>query len=253
MKTTQALTAAMIALTALTACGTTGLTPKTPTKRPTVAAAPMAPVAAPAAGAVEKARVLLAAVGAKTKEVDTWTATATSEVTAPAGDTYWNTSKINFKHPATMCATVLKCKDGKAENTKLLYHGGDEVRLKTHFFGFIAIKITLQHDDSRLVDAYKRSLKHTQTKQLFETILHPQAQATWIGEGTSCGEAVDYLDIQSPASWRGITHEVVGISRRLSLPILRDCFNAKGQRIFHLELKGMKLNFNPKSDDFSLD
>lgn len=246
--------ALMIAAVSLTACGTTGLTPKTPTKRTTVAAAPvMLPLAAPEAAAVEKAHVLLAAVDAATKQVHNWTASATSEVVGPDGSKNWNTSKVNFKHPATMCATVVKAKDEKSVNTKLLYEGGDQIQLKTFFFGFLAIKITLPHDDARLVDAYKRSLKQTQTKQLFETILHPQATSAWIGEGTVAGEAVDFLDVQSPGSWKGISHEVVGISRRLNLPIMRDSFNHKNQRIVHLELKGMKLNFQPKSGDFSLD
>lgn len=251
----KALAAAtLIAATFLAGCGYDAPTAKRPLRRTEPAAAPVAPAPLNAdAASVERARQILQAVEAKTRGVDTWQATATSEVVGPTGDKYWNTSKINFKHPATMAATVIKCKDGKAENTKLVYGGGSEVQLKTHFFGFIAIKINLPVDDSRLVDAYKRSLRDTQTKQLFTMLLHPQAQAAWVGEGLAAGEPVDFVDVRSPESWKGVTHEVVGISRRLSLPISRDCFDAKNRRIFHLELKGMRLNFTPKAGDFTLD
>jgi hypothetical protein len=251
---TKQVVGLLVAVVCLTGCGTTGLTPKISIKRTSVAATPIVqPVVAPEAAAVEKARALLAAVDAATKQVHNWTASASNEMVGPDGTKSWNLSKVNFKHPATMCATVLKASDDKTVNTKVVYDGGDQIQLKTYFFGFLAIKISLPHDDARLLDPYNRSLKQTQTKQLFDTILHPKATAAWIGEGTAGGEAVDFLDIKSPASWKGISHEVVGISRRLNLPILRDSFNYKNQRIVHLELKGMKLNFRPKSGDFSLD
>ena len=246
---------AMAAATLLAGCGYEPATSKRALRRAEPMAAPVAPPPVNAdAAAVERARAILAAVDAKTKTVTNWQATATSEVVGPgAGDKNWNTSKINFKHPSTMAATVVKAKDGKAENTRLVYHGGNEVSLKTYFFGFLAIKIDLPVDDGRLVDAYKRSLRDTQTKQLFTMLLHPQAQAAWVGEGLAAGEPVDFIDVRSPESWKGVTHEVVGVSRRLALPISRDCFDAKNRRIFHLELKGMKINFTPKAGDFTLD
>ena len=252
----QVLTAvALIAATLLAGCGYEPPTGKRSLRRSAPLAAPVAaaPVNADAA-AVARARAILQGVDAKTKQVTNWQATATSEVVGPsAGDKNWNTSKIAFKHPSTMAATVIKAKDGKAENTKLVYRGGDQVQLKTYFFGFIAIKVDLQVDDSRLVDSYKRSLRDTQTKQLFTMLLHPQAQASWVGEGVAAGEPVDFIDVRSPESWKGVTHEVIGISRRLSLPISRDCYDAKNRRIFHLELKGMRVNFAAKASDFTLD
>ncbi len=254
MKSKALAVTALVATTFLAGCGYDSPTAKRSFRRTEPMAAPVAAAPGTAdAAAVARAAAILKDVEAMTKTVNNWKATATSEVVGPNGEKNWNTSAICFKHPATMAATVVKAKDGKSVNTKLVYRGGDDVSLKTYFFGFIAIKIDLPVDDSRLVDAYKRTLKDTQTKQLFAMLLHPQAQAAWIGEGTAAGEQVDFLDVRSPGSWKGITHEVVGISRRLASPVMRDCFDAKDRRIFHLELKGMKVNFTPKAGDFTLD
>lgn len=252
-KTTKALAAtAMAVATLLAGCGANPAAPKRALRQAQPTAVAPAPVNADAA-AVERAKKILADVAAMTKTVNNWKATATSEVIGPNGEKNWNTSAICFKHPATMAATVLKAKDGKSVNTKLVYRGGDEVSLKTYFFGFLAIKIDLAVDDSRLVDVYKRSLKDTQTKQLFTMLLHPQAQAAWIGEGTGAGEQVDWLEVHSPESWKGVSREVVGISRRNASPVVRDVFDAKNRRIVHLELKGMQLNYAAKASDFTLD
>jgi hypothetical protein len=156
--------------------------------------------------AVDQAAKVIAAVAAAKPRTSTWTAKAHSEVIAPNGDTNWNVSEIHFKAPSTMAAKVLSAKDGKTLNTQLIYRGADDIDLKTYFFGFIAIKISLPINDSRLQDAYHRTLKDTQTAQLMGLILDPKAKATYLRPGKIFNQDVDFLDIVSPSDWKDVSH-----------------------------------------------
>jgi hypothetical protein len=243
---------------ALAACAMAGCG-KTPTAVSALRTAPVEaplPIQTPASAAnpqaTELAAKIIAAVAAAKPRTTTWVAKAHSTVTAPNGDTNWNVSEIHFRAPSTMAAHVISAKDGKTMNTSLVYRGGDEIDLKTYFFGFIAIKISLPINDSRLQDAYHRTLKDTQTSQLMGLILDPNAKATYLGAGKIFNQDVDFLDIVSPSDWKDVSHEVVGISRTMACPLSRDAYDKRGKRMFQLQLENMRINYKPGSDDFTL-
>ncbi|MDB5101789.1 MAG: hypothetical protein JWM80_6210 [Cyanobacteria bacterium RYN_339] len=260
INTTKKLAAlALASAFVLTGCGKAPNAVSALRSQPSVppAETPSYPGQPPMAGGspenVAKAAQVIAAVAAAKPRTSTWTSKAHSDVTAPDGDRNWNVSQICFKAPNTMAAQVLTAKDDKTLKTKLVYKGGGDIDLKTYFFGFIAIKVNLAIDDSRLQDAYHRTLRDTQTRQLMDMILNPGAKATYLGKGKVYNQDVDFLDIVSPGSWKGITHEVVGISPTMACPLSRESFDSRGKRIFHLELENMRINYKPAANDFTLD
>lgn len=228
----------------VTACGTaeTPLAPDFP--EPTDITPP-----APTDG---DARPILAVVAQQVAQTRNWRAEAHSEVIAPDGSRDFNVSRITYQRPGMAAATILDAKERRKIGTRLVYDGAETVALKTYFFGFLPIQVTLGVTDSRLLDAYKRSLKDTSTDQFVGVLLHPQAQVKRLGRYMMGDEPVELMDVRSPASWKGLSREVIGISHRLVIPVYRDCYNERDQRIFHLELKGMRINLPVTAKDFTL-
>lgn len=240
---------ALACVVPLVGCGKEAMLPVAPV--PTYA--PASPSPSAQVPLDPQAQRLLAEVKARVAVTKNWTALAKADNTGPDGVTDSNTTRMWYKLPDVTAATIIANGNEKKKNTRVLYSGGNDVQLKTYFFGFIPLKITLPVTDSRLVDKYKRTLKETGTRQFFDMMLHPQAQVRSMGPGTSAGEPVELLEVRSPISWKGIEREVVGISTRLMLPVMRDCYDVRGKRIFHLELREMRTNIRLKGDEFKLD
>lgn len=198
-------------------------------------------------------RTILATVAQAVAQTRTWRATAHSEVIGPDGSRDFNVSRITYQRPGMAAATILDAREKRKIGTRLVFDGAKSVALKTYFFGFLPIKVTLDVNDGRLLDSYKRSLKDTSTEQFVGVLLHPEAQVKRIGRYMMDGEPVELMDVRSPASWKELSREVIGVSHRLLIPVYRDCYDAKNTRIFHLELKGMRTNFPVTKKDFSLD
>lgn len=198
-------------------------------------------------------RAILAAVAQQVARTSNWRATAHSEVIGPDGSRDFNVSRITYQRPGMAAATILDARERRKIGTRLVYDGARSVALKTYFFGFLPIRVTLDVNDDRLLDAYKRSLKDTSTEQFVGVLLHPEAQVKRIGRFMMDNEAVELMDVRSPASWKELSREVIGISHRLLIPVYRDCYNQRNERIFHLELKGMRVNLPVTKKDFTLD
>ncbi len=213
-------------------------------------ATPVAPVGADQDAAV---KLLLAAVAQTSDATENFTANVTSENHEADGDTVTNTAKVVFKRPQAFSATILAASATKSVCTRLVYDGAKTVHLPTFFFGFIPIKVDLAVDDPRLLDGHRRSLKDTSTERVLDTLLHPGATARPLGEAMVAGEAADLLEVRSPLRWKGIDHEVFAISKRLHLPIARDSYDAKNQRIFHMEMRKMMTNVKLTSGDLALE
>lgn len=232
----------------LAACGTKPVaTPKLPPVKPVG----VAPSLAPSEEAT--VRALLDRVRAASTGVRNFTATAYTKMRTPAGGTDHNLAKISWRRPGTMSATVLDAGVAKKKSTKLIFDGKREVRVRTYFFGFLPLKITLDVEDPRLVDGYQRSLRDTSTERLLETLLHPEAVVRAVGEGVSHGEPVDLVEVRSPLRWKGVDKDVFGISRRIDLPVMRDAYDGAGRVIFHLEMRDMKPNVTIPSGEWTVD
>lgn len=242
---------AIAASALLGACGANGAGWRSDAVRHTEAPVPPLPSLAP--DQEESAKRMLAEVAQTADESTGFLALAYTELLQPDGTRDHNTARIAYRRGGEMAATVLAAQIKKKEGTKLIFDGKSEVRVRTYFFGFLPIKLTLPVDDPRLVDVYKRTLKDTSTDALLDALLHPRAVVRPLGEGRAAGEAVDLFEVVSPLRWDKIQREVFGISRRVKLPILRDSFDHKGRLLFHLEMRNMRANVKVPAAEFTLD
>lgn len=252
-KGTQLTRAALIACAlVLAACGAkpAGL-PKLPPVAPIVPVTPTGSATAP--GVDDAVAAMRARVQAATERVTNFQATAHTKMRAPSGSTAFNTAKVFWRRTGTMAATVVAAESEKKVGTKLIFDGKSSVKVRTYFFGFIPLKITLDVEDSRLVDGYKRSLKDTSTERLLETLLHPQAQIISLGDAMAVGEAVELYEVRSPLRWKGMEKDIFGVSKRLDLPIIRDAYDGAGKLLFHMEMRQMRTNVTIPAVEWTLD
>lgn len=180
-------------------------------------------------------------------------AEARTDMRLPDGGTDFNVSRLRYRRPGWVRAEILQAKQNGKKGTIVVFDGKREVRVKTYLFGLLAVRATLDVRDKRLLDAYQRSLADTSTEALMATFLDPKATHTWAGEGQAAGEAVVFLDVFSPSTYKGITRDRYAISKRLHLPIQRDSFDAQKRLQFHCELRQMQRNVAMGPDDFTTD
>lgn len=230
----------------LAACGTSAPQAVTP---PAVNP-PVTPVV-PSDSSDADVKKLLSRVFQQSDATRNWTATAYSELVDPQGRKGFTLNRTSSKRPEVLAATVLESDDHKKVGTKIVFDGVSQVALRTTFFGFFSIRLKLAVDDKRLLDPYNRSLKDSSTHQLFEVLRRGQTKR--LGLSSMGGENVEMLEVRSPASWPGISREVIGISARLGLPVYRGCYDERNRRIFCLELRDMKTNVTFSSREFTLD
>lgn len=217
-----------------------------PTPSPTLQ--PVSPPASPN----DDAREIVEWVRRQSAATQNWTANARTEVSGPGTKRDYNVSRVSFKRPGTTAAVLKGSANGKKIGTKLIYNDR-EVAIRTYFFGIIPIKLTLPITDERLLDAYGRSLRDTSTDQIMAVILDPRSQARRVGSFRLGNEDLELLEFRSPVSWKDVSREVIGISRRTGLPIYRDCYDKQNRRIFHVELHDMRTNVGFGSKEFTLD
>jgi hypothetical protein len=170
-----------------------------------------------------------------------------------AGTSGFNTARVFWRRQGTMACTVIAAESERKVGTKLIFDGQRSVTVRTYFFGFIPLTLTLDVDDSRLVDSSKRSLKDTSTERMLETLLHPRAAIVPLGDGEAVGEAIELYEVRSPLKWKGMDKDVFGVSKRLALPIVRDAYDASGKLMFHMEMRQMKTNVSVPAAEWTLD
>ncbi|MEB3330444.1 MAG: hypothetical protein VKQ33_14560 [Candidatus Sericytochromatia bacterium] len=218
--------------------------------RPPLAFKPDAPAAPPGlagptpapGGATPVTQRVLEALAARVATTATWRARVTTELVDPTGKRETNTLRMCYRKPGTVASTVLEASDGKQVGTKLVFGPNGRVKLKTWFFGILPLKFDVPVSDARLLDSYGRSMRENTAEHLCGLLLDPASTVTWAGEGTLDGEPYDRLAVRSTRLWKAFTHEHVGVSRRLGLPVVREAFARGGKRVLLHELHGMVLN-----------
>jgi hypothetical protein len=198
------------------------------------------------------ARRVLEALAARVAATATWRARVTTELVGPEGKRETNTLRMCYRKPGTVASTVLAASDGKQVGTKLVFGNTGRVKLKTWFFGFIPLKFDVPVDDARLLDSFGRSMRENTAEHLCGLLLDPASTVTWVGEATLDGEPYDRLAVRSKRLWRAFTHEHVGVSRRLGLPVVREAFGRGGKRVLLHELHGMTVNPNLPASEFEV-
>ncbi len=161
--------------------------------------------------------------------------------------------RSSIREPFILAAYVTEAKDKRVERTKMVYDGRESIRLKTYFLGFLAVKVTLPYNDSRLIDLYKRTFKDTRIEQMLDVVMHPGAKTKKIGTFELRGERLDLVEIVSPAMWKDVSKEVFGLSQKNGMPIYRDTYNKSGKLFRHFDIEGLRLNPKFPPGEFSVD
>lgn len=188
------------------------------------------------AGPVDpKVAQLLAAV-AKTNQQATGFS-ATIDVMDKGADGANNqTLKVAFKKPNNLKISILKDAGGN-DGVQALWAGSSSMQVKPKF---PPMAISLQITDKRLVSKNGWTIKDTGVSAILATLLNPQAQIKPLGDQAMNGKNLAMLEVRSPVSPKGATHEVIGVDRQTNLPAFRAVY--KGQQLmYRLSIKSISM------------
>lgn len=261
MKTTTALMAAvLLTSTVLVGCGASPATTEPPTRsqvpvrglqpaagwngQPGATTAPGQ--AAPAGAADAQAQQLLAGVRKAQTANRGFTATVQTWEKG-AGKTESGTLKIAFKKPSVMRLEIQKSTNSQAQGVKLRWEGGSEFKIKPTWMPFaVGVGIT----DKRVISLNSWTIKETDVTCILSVLLDPATQVKFIGPQNFDGLNLVAVEVRSPKSPKGVSHEVVGIDPQSGLPKARMLY--KGQEmVYKLTVKSMALKV-PSETELSM-
>lgn len=198
-------------------------------------------------------RPLIAQVKKKVAAAASWTGQARTDMLYRDGTTDYNIARLSYKRPGITAALVLKAKDSRKEGTKMVLGTDDKIAVKTYLFGVLPLRITLPVTDPRLLDNYGRSLRDSSTENLLGVLFNPATVATYDGIYRMDGVEIDMLRLRSPGSWSGVSHETMGISRALGLPVLRYCYDMQDRLIVRQEIRQLRVDVKFPANEFTTD
>ncbi|MDB5098056.1 MAG: hypothetical protein JWM80_2477 [Cyanobacteria bacterium RYN_339] len=138
-----------------------------------------------------------------------------------------------------------------AEGTKVVWHGGAMVDVKTKFFGF-PMKMAAKYDDSRLTGVRGDNMYDLSVAKAVEITKASGAKFKYLRTETFLGRPMDVLEIRSPKMLKGIDHEVLWLDQKLHLPFKRDMYQ-DGQVAYHVEVETFKFDEALPGDTFRVD
>jgi len=215
------------------------------------------PIAPPAADDQDGQKVLTT-LKTQAPSVLTLAAKSHSWQILPDGTKDYNAADMwirrpNSRTPFELAAYISQARDKRVERTKMVFDGVRNVKLKTYFLGFLAVRVTLPVDDSRIVDKYHRSLKDTSLDQMLNVVLDPGARTRKIGTFELRGERLQLVEVRSPTSWPDVSKEIYGMSEKTGMPIYRDSYNKAGKVFRHFDVEGLRIGVHFAPGDFSTD
>jgi hypothetical protein len=166
------------------------------------------------------------------------------------GTKEWIRSHYKYQKPKRNSVELMTGSDSKVEGTRLVWTGGSQVKVHTKFVGFW-LNIDLPLTDDRLKDPVGYRLDQTSIDKVFDTLLCPQNQTTYVGDGALLGRPMAVLAVVSPMSLKPATREVFGIEKATGVPLLREMY--KGDQLyFRMQLESNKLNAKLTAADFEV-
>jgi hypothetical protein len=162
----------------------------------------------------------------------------------------WIRSHYKYQKPKRNSVELMTGSDSKVEGTQLIWTGGSKVKVHTKFLGFW-LTIDLPLEDDRLKDPVGYRLDQTSIDKVFDTILCPQNQTSYLADGNLNGRPMAVLSVVSPMSLKPATREVIGIEKGTGVPLLREMY--KGDQLyFRMQVETNKLNPKLTSADFDV-
>ena len=162
-------------------------------------------------------------------------------------------NKINydFEKPNKTSMTILQSSEGGMAGTKIVWTGGQQLAVHTQLMGFW-LNTTLGIHDSRCTDQRGYYVDQTSISAMMDTLLDPQNQIRGLRLGTLNGVPVAQLDIVSPKSLQGISHEVFTIDGDKKVPIAREMYDQSNRLVDSIQMDNVVLNSTLPSNTFSV-
>lgn len=246
----------VLAALSLAACGKTPTQPARPLRdldTPAYTAPAAAPVTqAPAAmpGADPRVQAALAATQHLRDTSSTADIMLMCRYVKDDGTKAWIRSHYKYQKPRHNSVELLSGSDSKVEGTQLIWTGGGKVQVRTKFVGFW-LNISLDLADDRLKDPAGYRLDQTAIDKVFDTLLWPQNQVSFLADGNQNGRPMTVLSVVSPLRLAPATREVFGVEKGTGVPLLHEMY--KGDKLyFRSEVESNKANPKLTSADFEL-
>jgi hypothetical protein len=217
----------------LSACGHDPVAAPLPhaTSAPVVApASPGVPNGVAVPGAENSVKERVAAALARLDKVQSLVGKVVfDETKAPPGHFEHGEAKFSFRHrPFAARVDVLDSNRWFANGSSLLWTGGTTVKIKA---AHVPFAVTFAYDNSQVVSARGYRLDQTDIFSMGKVLRAPGATLRAVGERRVNGEDVYIVDVVSPASLPGITHELIGLNDRILIPTYREMY--AGESLVH--------------------
>jgi hypothetical protein len=224
--------------------------PRVTTPTRVVPAAPVSPAVGQPPGAEPDVRARVAAALARLDKVETLVGKVIfDETKQPPGHYEHGEAKFSFRHrPFAARVDVLDSNRWFANGSSLLWNGGTSVKIKA---AHVPFSVTFAYDNAQVVSARGYRLDQTDIFSMGKVLRAPGTSLRAVGERRINGEEVYLVDIVSPASLPGITHELIGLNDRILIPTYREMY--AGEALVHKgQGLGVVLDQPLQSDVFDL-
>ena len=248
-KISALLVAGLLVSTALVGCGAS---PTAPAKDLRNRMPVQGAVAQPGQGAVSqtnadpKVQALLKAVSETNQRATGFSATIDTFDKGAEGSAN-QTLKVAFKKPNSLKISIMKDTGGN-DGVQALWAGSSTMQVKPKF---PPMAVSLDVNDKRLVSRNGWSIKDTGVSAILNVLLSPQSQLKRIPDQNINGKMLAMVEVHSPQSPKGATHEVIGVDRTTNLPAYRAVY--KGQEVlYRLTIKSISMKA-PSASEMAID
>jgi hypothetical protein len=243
------LSTAVAAALLLTACGQA--TPGTPDRpgetAPRRAVAP-APVASAAPVDPDVMQHVQAAI-TRLDQVKTLVGKVVFDESKGAGQVDHGEAKFTFRHrPFAARVDVQQSTRWFASGAEILWNGGTTLRIKA---AHVPISVEFAYDNSQVVSVRGYRIDQTDIFSMGKVLRAPGAVIKGLGSRRIKNEDLYLVDVTSPASLPGITHEIIGLNAKILIPTYREMY--AGSAVVHKgQGLGVALDTSIPSSEFEL-
>lgn len=147
-----------------------------------------------------------------------------------------DTMRVAYKKPSTLRIEMIKS-EGQAQGAKILWTGGGDLRIKPTF---LPMAMTLGITDEKIKSKNGWTIKDTEVNAIFRVVFAAGVQIKVVGQEPLNGKTLTMYEVRSPASPKGVSHEVVGIDPQTGLPAMRLLFKAQ-DLLYKLTIKQLQI------------
>ncbi|MDB5101383.1 MAG: hypothetical protein JWM80_5804 [Cyanobacteria bacterium RYN_339] len=158
-------------------------------------------------------------------------------------------AKFTFRHkPFAARVDVQQSTRWFASGAAILWNGGATLRIKA---AHVPISVEFGYDNAQVVSVRGYRIDQTDIFSMGKVLRAPGAVIKGMGTRRIHNEDLYLVDVTSPASLPGITHEIIGLSAKILIPTYREMY--AGSAVVHKgQGLGVTLDSSIPASDFEL-